>query len=90
MVDVANRLVALQGWGVEGEGGGRVGGQQHKVLICRQTVCWPALSSFRTIYLNIDDKVSPPGLWRDTLTLRADVQRHGRLGGAGREGEGQH
>lgn len=36
-----------------------------------------ALSSFRAIYLNIDDKVSPSGSWRDTLALSADVQRHG-------------
>lgn len=43
-----------------------------------------ALSSFRTIYLNIDDKVSPPGSWRDTLALSADVQRHEKQ--RGREG----
>lgn len=47
------------------------------VLICRRAVCLPALSSFKTIYLNMDDKVSPSGLWRDTLALSADVQRHG-------------
>lgn len=48
-----------------------------------QTVCLPALSSFRTIYLNMDDKVSPSGLWRDTLAFSADVQRHGNKKGRG-------
>lgn len=65
--------------------------QSQQVLICRQAVSLAALSSFRTIYLNIDDKVSPPGLWRDTLALSADVQRHekqrGRAEGVGGLGE---
>lgn len=33
------------------------------------------------MYLNINDKVSPSGLWRDTLALSADVQRHGNKKG---------
>ena len=38
-------------------------------------------SSFSTIYLNMDDKVSPSGLWRDTPAFSADVKRHWGRGG---------
>lgn len=34
----------------------------------------------------MDDKISPSGLWRDTLALSADVQRHGNRRGGGEGG----